>query len=127
MRKGDNLKTKVLWCAVTLAGSVILINSLWQVAHMGRLQLIEYAVFMLLTAVVGAFPAFFPNSQTKISVTEAVVFASVALFGPAPAAILATIDGYLGSKKSFNGKKNSLSSIVYCSAMLTVSVFISAL
>jgi len=127
MRKGDNLKTKVLWCAVTLAGLIILINSLWQVAHMGRLQLVEYTVFMLLTAVVGAFPAFFPNSQTKISVTEAVVFATVALFGPAPAAILATIDGYLGSKKSFNGKKNSLSSIVYCSAMLTVSVFISAL
>src|SRR5262249_41860260 len=51
---------------------------------------------------------------------------AVTLFGPGPAAILAAIDGYLGSKKSINNEKNSLSTIIYCSAMLTVSVFVAA-
>ena len=37
------------------------------------------------------------------------------------------IDGYLGSKKSINGERNSPSSIIYGTGMLTVSVFISAI
>src|ERR1051325_205325 len=127
MKKGDDLKTRILWCSVTGTGALMLLYSIWLVAHLDPSQFPKYAVFIALTALIAAFPARFPNSKTKVSVSEAVIFASVPLFGPGPAAILATIDGYLGSRKSVNGQKVSTSAIIHCTAMLTISIFVSAL
>jgi signal transduction histidine kinase/DNA-binding response OmpR family regulator/HPt (histidine-containing phosphotransfer) domain-containing protein len=90
-------QAKVYWWVTTTLGALILAISVYQVAGMERAALLQVALGVLVSAVVGAFPVRIPGTKTSFGGAEIFIFLLLLLFGPAACALAAAAEGAVGS------------------------------
>src|SRR5438874_1015170 len=77
----------------------------------------QWMILGALTLLTGSFSVKVPSISARISVSDAFVFASVLLFGPAPATVIASLDCFVASLWLNNDSRSPIRSLFNLSAV----------
>ncbi|MGI8567370.1 MAG: diguanylate cyclase [Pyrinomonadaceae bacterium] len=125
MPKGNWRSLSLLGGAIS-AAFVFLIISLIGLRHLSWSGLAWCGAFLLFTVAAGRFTVSVTSadgiSQSHKSVADAFVFLAAMLYGPAPATVLAAIDGFCSSRQTKNHRITAFSTSAAI-VSITIAVF----
>ena len=87
----------LFWLALAAAGAAALVASLLQTARLPAVELWQVLGWTLIVMLAAAFPVEIPNSRHSVVAGDALVFLLLALFGAAPAALAAMLEGVMSA------------------------------
>ncbi len=95
-----NLKARIYWWALFSIGLALLVKSAVTIAGFAAPQLIQLAMAICFTAIVGYFPVTIPRTKVCIAGGEIFIFLTLLLLGVEAAAWVVAAEGLVGSLRA---------------------------
>ena len=95
-----NVVATRFWLALALAGALSMGVAAWQVMRLPANDILQVVAWMLIVALAAAFPVAIPRTKHSIAVGDVFVFLLLALYGAAPDALAAALEGGIACTRS---------------------------
>src|SRR5512140_49623 len=95
--KDYTVSATIYWWAVTTLGAIGLGIATYATLLLPPSLLLQALIGAAFAALVGLFPVRIPGSKTAIAAGEVFIFLILLLYGPAPAVVAASIEGFIAS------------------------------
>ncbi len=112
------------WLALCAAGAAALGIALWQLASLPALELWQVAGWVVAAALAAAFPVEIPRTKHRFAVGDFFVFLTLALHGPAAAALAAAAEGTVAVLRSSTRLSSRLASPMSATLGMSVSALL---
>jgi diguanylate cyclase (GGDEF)-like protein/PAS domain S-box-containing protein len=111
------------WLALALTGALSMGAAAWQVARLPASDILQVLAWTMIVALAAAFPVAIPRTKHSIAVGDVFVFLLLALYGAAPAALAAALEGAIACTRS----SPRVSSRIATTATAAVAMYASGL
>jgi hypothetical protein len=116
-----NAAASRLWFGLAFVGALTLAVAGARIVHHEPAELWQILGWAGIVAVAASFPIQIPRSKHSIATGDIVVFLLLALYGPAPAVLAASLEGLIGAVRSSPRLSSRVASLSAAAAGMTLS------